>query len=608
MTEVAGPAESPPSPVSHTASSDVLPGVPGDLSVLSTVWEMAQVAVMVSDADNRIVAVNPEFERVTGYLSHEVVGRTPALLKSGKHSSGFYNAMWSELKAQGEWEGELLNRRKGGAIFPEHIKIKALCDDASGKVSHYIATFTDISLQKAAQRKALHLSSHDQLTGLPNQLLLRDRAEQAMAQAKASGHQVALLVLDLDHFKAVNDSLGHAGGDELLRQISRALASLTSKTETVSRRGGDEFVVLFPKADMAGLRLMTQRVLVALADPFHVNGREAVVSASAGVAVCPADGEDFDSLLNNAEAAMYQAKEAGRRCVRFFTEEMNKGARDRMSLLGDLSRAAQRGELRLHYQPLVNLTTSEIIGAEALLRWERPGVGLVPPGAFIPMAENTGLIVDIGQWVLHEACMQQRRWADAGMGHLYVAVNVSALQFRQGILEQQVTDALQRSGCDPRRLELELTESTLMVQPEEVMAVIQRLKQRGVQLAIDDFGTGYSSLAYLRRLAVDKIKIDQSFVRDITVDSDGAAIVRAVIQMARSLGLRTVGEGVETQVNRRALQVLGCDYAQGYFFGKPMPANEFDPMVQRSPVRLGGAHGVATGGGGSGLVPGGFPR
>ena len=551
------------------------------LLVLSTVWDVTHDAVFVTDASNLIVAVNPTFERVTGYTERDVMGQSPSLLTSGKHSPAFYADMWSTLGRTGKWEGEVLNRRKDGSIFPERLRIQALRDVASGELLYYVATFADLSMQKAAQRRAMRLASFDQLTGLPNQVLLRDRAGQAIAQAQVGGHQMALLVLDLDHFKLVNDSLGHVGGDELLRQISRALVSVTAATETVSRRGGDEFVFLFPKADAHSLRLMAQRVLVALADPFQVEKREVVVSASLGVAVFPSDGRDFDTLLNNAESAMYQAKEAGRRCVRFFTEHMNQGARDRMALVGDLSRAAKRGELRLHYQPLVNLSTSEIIGAEALVRWERPGVGLVPPGSFIPEAETTGLIVEIGEWVLREACMQIARWSAPPLNRIRVAVNVSAMQFRQGLLEQQVDDALKASGCDPKRLELELTESTLMVQPEEVMAVIQRLKQKGVQLAIDDFGTGYSSLAYLRRLAVDKIKIDQSFVRDLTVDPDGAAIVRAVIQMARSLGLRTLGEGVETQVNRRALQVLGCDFAQGYFFGRPVPAEEFEALVQR---------------------------
>ena len=558
------------------------PALERQLLVLASVWDATRDAVLVTDAHNRIVAVNPSFERVTGYAEHEVLGQTPSILASGTHDAAFYHAMWTQLHAQGSWQGEVLNRRKSGVVYPEHLHIRLLRDPQSGEVLNHVATFADLSLQKAAQRKMQRLASYDQLSGLPNQVLLRDRAEQAMAQAHAGGFQLALLVLDLDHFKAVNDSLGHAGGDELLRHISRALVAVAAPTETVSRRGGDEFVFLLPKVDIHALRLMAQRVLVALADPFVVNGREAVVSASVGVAVYPADGTDFDALLNNAESAMYKAKESGRRCVRFFTEQMNQGARDRMALLGGLTRAADRGELRLHYQPLVNLNTSEVVGAEALVRWERPGFGLLAPAHFIPEAETTGLIVDIGAWVLHEACRQQRRWADGGLGHLHMAVNVSALQFRQGALERQVAEALAESGADPRHLELELTESTLMVQPEEVMDTLHRLKQRGVQLAIDDFGTGYSSLAYLRRLAVDKIKIDQSFVRDITVDADGAAIVRAVIQMARSLGLRTLGEGVETQVNRRALQVLGCDHAQGYFFGKPMPADEFHQLVTRS--------------------------
>lgn len=577
-------------PITAGATGSVGPdggtGVPGtearQLHILSTLWAASRDAVLVTDANNIILGVNPAFERITGYSRTDVLGQSPAMLSSGQHPTAFYADMWATLHSQGVWHGEVLNRRKDGSVYPENLNISVLRDPASGEVANYVATFSDLTAQKEAQKRVIHLANHDQLTGLPNQALLRDRAEQAIGQAKEENRQVALLVLDLDHFKAVNDSVGHGGGDELLRQISRALVGVAAPTETVSRRGGDEFVVLVPKVDVATMRLMAQRILIALADPFTVNGREAMVSGSMGVAVYPADGTDFDTLLNNAEAAMYKAKESGRRCVRFFTEEMNQGARDRMALLGGLSRSVERGELRLHYQPLVNLTTSEIIGAEALVRWERPGFGLVPPMSFIPVAEATGLIVDIGDWVLNEACTQQRRWADTGLGHLQLSVNVSALQFRQGILEQQVSGALQRSGCDPRKLELELTESTLMVQPDEVMDTIRRLKQRGLQLSIDDFGTGFSSLAYLRRLAVDKIKIDQSFVRDITVDVDGAAIVRAVIQMARSLGLRTLGEGVETQVNRRALQVLGCDYAQGYFFGRPVPAADFELMVVKA--------------------------
>ena len=552
------------------------------LLVFTTAWDVTHDGMLVTDAHNRIVAANPAFQRGTGYSEAELVGQTPAFLSSGKHSPAFFRTLWAALQVDGRWEGEIINRRKDGSVYPERLRIAVLRDPQSGDVLHYVAAYSDLSVQKAAQRKALHLASHDQLTGLPNQWLLRDRADQALAQAQASQTQVALLLLDLDHFKSVNDSLGHALGDELLHQISKALLMVAAPTETVSRRGGDEFVFLVPHADVPNLRLLAQRVLSALADPFMVDGHEAVVSASVGVAVYPADGRDFDTLLANAESAMYQAKDAGRRCVRFFTEQMNQGLRDRMTLVGDLARAAKRGQLHLHYQPLVNLTTSEVIGAEGLIRWDRPSVGWVYPGAFIPVAESTGLIVDIGRWVLREACTQLARWADAGLGHLTVSVNVSALQFRQGILEQQVTEALAASGCDPKRLELEITESTLMVQPEEVMQVIQRLKQRGVQLAIDDFGTGYSSLAYLRRLSVNKIKIDQSFVRDLTTDPDGAAIVRAVIQMARSMGLRTLGEGVETQVNRRALQVLGCDYAQGYFFGKAMPADDFQALVERA--------------------------
>lgn len=557
------------------------PALERQLMVLSVVWDATSDALMVTDEHNLIVAINQAFERVTGYAEHEVLGRCPSLLASGSHDAAFFESMWSKLESEDCWAGEILNRRKNGLVLPEQMRIQVLRDPVTGNVLNYVAVFADLTVQKAAQRKMQRLSSYDHLTGLPNQVLLRDRAEQAMVQSKAGGTRLAMLVLDLDHFKAVNDSIGHAGGDELLRQISRTLVAVAGPTDTVSRRGGDEFVFLLTSPDVHYARLIAQKVLDALAAPFVVGGREAMVSASGGVAIYPIDGTDFDSLLNNAESALNQAKEAGRRCVRFFTEQMNQGARDRMDLLGGLSRAAERGEFRLHYQPLVNLNNGEVVGAEALVRWERPGFGLLAPALFIPEAEATGLIVGIGAWVLQEACRQQREWEGVGLGHLHMAVNVSTLQFRQGILERQVAMALAESGADPKHLELELTESTLMVQPEDVMKTLRNLKQRGVQLAIDDFGTGYSSLAYLRRLAVDKIKIDQSFVRDITVDADGAAIVRAIIQMARSLGLRTLGEGVETQVNRRALQVLGCDCAQGYFFGRPMPAKEFEDWVQR---------------------------
>ena len=563
--------------------ADIQPDVAYQMLVLATVWDTTHDAVLLTDTANLIVAVNPAFQQITGYTESEAIGKSPALLASGRHPESFFAAMWEVLGRHGQWEGEVLNRRKNGSVYPQWLRITVLRDPKTREVSNYLAVFADLSKQKAAQSQAMRLANFDQLTGLPNQVLLRDRVDQAIAQADGAAHKVALLVLDLDHFKAVNDSLGHAGGDNLLRRISVALTEAVGQTETVSRRGGDEFVLLFPRTDMAHVRLMAQSVLATFSYPFEVNGREAMVSASLGVSVFPADGGDYDTLLNHAEAAMYKAKEAGRRCVRFFTEEMNnQAARDRLTLLSELTRAPQRGELRLYYQPLVNLVTSEVIGAEALVRWERPGVGLVPPGVFIPLAESTGLITEIGEWVLNEACRQVRAWGDSGLGQIKVAVNVSALQFTQGVLEQQVNAALAMSGCDPQLLELELTESTLMVRPDEVAATVHRLKQRGVQLSIDDFGTGYSSLSYLRKLDIDKIKIDQSFVRDLTIDPDGAAIVRAIIQMAKSLGLRTLGEGGETQVNRRALQVLGCDFAQGYFFGRPLPAADFEAALRRN--------------------------
>ena len=441
----------------------------------------------------------------------------------------------------------------------------------------YRGTGTDITDRRQAAQKIEFLAYHDALTGLPNRLLLEDRVQQAIAMADRNETRLALVFLDLDNFKNINDSLGHAAGDALLREVSARLKRCVRDTDTISRQGGDEFVLVL--RDLSGaeacLPALT-KIMETLQEPYFSEGSELSTSASLGVAIYPQDGNNFEVLRKKADMAMYRAKEAGRNTYRFFDEEMDDEAVEHLLMRSGLRRALEREEFVLHYQPQIDLGTGQVIGAEALLRWQHPELGLVPPGRFIPVAEESGLIVPIGVWVLHQACRQAAQWQRAGLPPLVMAVNLSAVQFRRGSVEETVVQALAAAGLEPARLELELTESILIQSVEQVLASVRRLKQFGVKLSIDDFGTGYSSLSYLKRFDIDKLKIDQSFIRDLASDPDDAAIVRAIIQMARSLDLRTIAEGVETPDLLQQLRAFGCDEAQGYHFASPMPADEFE--------------------------------
>jgi diguanylate cyclase (GGDEF)-like protein/PAS domain S-box-containing protein len=446
----------------------------------------------------------------------------------------------------------------------------------TGEVTHYIGCFTDISERKGAEDKIRFLAYHDPLTELPNRLLMRDRFDLAQSNAGRTETKLALLLLDLDHFKTINDTLGHPTGDGLLCAVAGRLETCLRDTDTICRQGGDEFLILLNNlrsTDEAG-RVAT-KILDRLAASFPVEGHELSTSISIGIAIYPDDGKNFDTLLKQADTAMYHAKEAGRNTYHFFTEQMNHDSVEHLQLRTHLARAVERNELRLYYQPQVDLTTGNIIGVEALIRWQHPEKGLIPPGLFIPIAENSGLIVSIGEWVLQEACRQAAAWQTAGLPELTVAVNLSAIQFKRSDLKSTVIAALAESGLAPERLELELTESILIQDTENVLTIVTELKELGIKLSIDDFGTGYSSLAYLRRLDVDKLKIDQSFVRDLNDDADDAAIVRAIIQMAHSLNLSTIAEGVENQEQADSLLQLQCDELQGYHLGRPMPPDDF---------------------------------
>ncbi|HET7776486.1 MAG TPA: EAL domain-containing protein, partial [Azospira sp.] len=550
------------------------------LKLSAKVFEGASEGILICDRDNRIMSVNRAFTEITGYSEAEVRGRDPRVLNSGRHDTAFFATLWHHLKTAGTWQGEVWNRRKDGEIYPEWLSITTVWDEA-GAVSNYVAVFADISERKRHEERIRFLAEHDFLTGLPNRSLLHDRLEQAVVHGQRSGESLALLFLDLDRFKNINDSLGHHTGDALLQEVGRRIQTCVRGADTVSRPGGDEFVILLSSiTSPQDAARVAEKLLSTLTRPYQLAGHELVITASIGIAVYPEDGEDFQTLLKNADAAMYYSKEAGRNSFHFFTQDMNARVFERLSLENSLRRALERQEFLLHYQPQVDLASGRVIGFEALIRWQHPELGLVPPLRFIPIAEDSGLIVPIGEWVLQEACRQNRAWQEQGMPAVPVAVNISVLQFRQPQFETTVAEALESSGLPPAFLELELTESMMLHQGEAAVGLLDRLKARGVQLSIDDFGTGYSSLAYLKRLPLDKLKIDQAFVRDIATDPDDAAITATIIQMAHNLGLAVIAEGVETEAELAFLQRHACGAGQGYHFARPMPAAEVPAFWQ----------------------------
>ncbi len=554
------------------------------LRLAATVFDNIREAIMVADTDRRIVTVNQAFSGTTGFSAADVVGQDSRILYSQDRDDGTYDRIWTAVNDNGHWKGEISNLRKNGDVYPAWFGISAV-HDMSGKLTHYVGILSDISDIKANEARIEHLAHHDPLTGLPNRILLNDRLERALATAQRQRSMVALLFLDLDHFKVTNDSLGHVIGDKLLQLVAVRLQECVRGTDTVSRQGGDEFLIVIGElqdADTAGR--VAGKILERLSEPFNVEGHNINTSFSIGVSLYPGDGQDFASLLRKADTALYHAKQGGRNNYHFFTESMNASVFDRMQLENRLRQALGNNELSLVFQPLVDLRTGQTVGAEALLRWHNSELGNVSPARFIPIAEEAGLITTIGKWVLHEACRHLRLWQQAGLPSIVMAVNISAVQFRRDNLVETVADVLRETGVPPDCLELELTESALMQESERVLDVVQKLKALGVSLSIDDFGTGYSSLSYLKRFSVDKLKIDQSFVRDLAADSDDAAIVLAVIQLGHSLKLRTIAEGVETQDQLNFLRENGCHEAQGYFLSRPIPAAEFALLLAQGPL------------------------
>jgi diguanylate cyclase (GGDEF)-like protein/PAS domain S-box-containing protein len=550
------------------------------LSLSAQVFESSGEAIMITDPIGVILSVNRAFTEMTGWAAEEAVGQSPRILKSDRHDAEFYAAMWHEITTYGHWQGEIWDRRKNGEIYPKWASISAVRAQG-GEISHYVAIFSDITRRKAAEEKIEFLAHHDPLTRLPNRILLRDRFEQGLLHAARAGSKVAVIYLDLDRFKAINDTLGHPVGDRLLVSVAERLRTCVRESDTISRQGGDEFVVvLMDVGDAQVAGQVAGKIIESLATPFDLDGHVLATSGSIGISLYPDDGDDFDNRLKQADTALYHAKDGGRNTYRFFDEAMNRGAVERLQIEQDMRLALDRHEFSLHYQPYVDLDSGQIVGAEALLRWAHPRLGMIPPAHFIPIAEESGLIVPIGTWVLNEACRQNKTWQEAGFPPITVAVNLSAIQFRRDNLAETVSQALAASGLESRYLELELTESILIHDGERALDVVRQLKAKGLRLSIDDFGTGYSSLSYLKRFAVDKLKIDQSFVRELASDEDATAIVRAVIQLGRSLKLTVIAEGVETENQFAFLRQEVCHQAQGYYISRPVPASEFERLLQ----------------------------
>jgi len=559
------------------------------------ILENASVGILFT-CNGLIEHCNPRFEELLGYGPGELLGNTAEVFfNSPDDYQRFGQTIEARLGAGERIDIEWRNRRRDGSLGWFRHLARALPRAGEEKITIWISD--DISQRKAVEqelasahaeleRRANFLAFHDALTGLPNRLLLQDRLQFALAQAGRDGQHLALLCLDLDNFKHINDTLGHAAGDVLLQQVAQRLQGCLRDSDTLSRQGGDEFVALLSNLgnshDSHATVQVLSKITASMEAPFVLEAHELVLSFSIGIALYPNDGLDFHTLLRKADMAMYRAKESGRNSHHFFNDDMGLQAGEHLRLRSGLRRALEQGELQLHYQPQFDLRSGALVGAEALLRWQHPEHGLIPPARFIPVAEESGLIVPIGAWVIEEVCRQGRAWLDAGPQPLLLAVNLSAVQFKRGDLEATLRQALQRSGLPAHLLELELTESLLLHNTQAMLELVRRLKRLGVKLSIDDFGTGYSSLSYLKRFEVDKLKIDQSFVRDLLTDPDDAAIVRAIIQMAASLGLRTIAEGVESAAVAERIAALGCDQAQGYHYARPMPAAAFTDYLQRT--------------------------
>ena len=583
--EVEGPREVEEVALAFNAMVDAQQRSDKQLRIAAIAFE-SQQGMMITDANSVILQVNRALQESTGYTAEEAMGQTPRLLQSGRHNAAFYAQMWNSIQRTGGWQGEIWNRRKNGEVYPDWLTITAVTSH-DGTVTHYVGTHTDITARKVAEDEIKHLAFYDPLTQLPNRRLLMDRLHQALVARARNKRQGALMLIDLDNFKTLNDTLGHEKGDLLLQQVAQRLVTCVREGDTVARLGGDEFVVMledlseFQEDAAKQGEAVGEKIIATLNQPYLLAGYENRSTPSIGLTLFSGHHNSIEELMKQADLAMYQSKTAGRNTLRFFDPQMQAAVSDRAAMEVDMRNALSQQQFMLYYQPQV-VGDGRMTGAEALLRWQHPRRGLVSPLEFIPIAEETGLILPLGRWVLETACTQLAIWAaQPHMAHLSLAVNVSAKQLHQANFVDEVLAVLDSSGANPQRLKLELTESLLVSDVENTIVKMTALKARGVGFSLDDFGTGYSSLSYLKRLPLDQLKIDQGFVRDILIDPNDAAISKMVIALAESLGLTVIAEGVEIQAQKDFLASRGCYTYQGYLFSRPLPLHKFEALVKR---------------------------
>jgi len=548
-----------------------------ELHLAASIYSNSSEAVLVTDAHNRIVALNPAFTRITGYTLAEIRGQKPDILRSGRHDPEFFQTMWQEITERGFWQGEIWNRRKNGDTYPEWLTINAIRND-QGEIQRYVAMGSDITNKIRSDELIWRQANYDFLTDLPNRYMFQDRLEQEIRHAQREHSLLALLFIDLDHFKDVNDTLGHPVGDQLLITAAERISHCVRGTDTVARMGGDEFTIILRDLNHTlDAEKIAEQVISELAAPYVINGETIYVTASIGITFCPDDATEVDLLISNADQAMYVSKTSGRNRISYFTRALQDSAHNRLTLITDMRLAVQNHQFELYYQPIIDLASGRIIKAEALLRWNHPERGIISPAEFVPLAEETGLIVSIGDWVYREATAQARRWCEAFGQGLQVSVNVSPVQFQSESLNiDDWLTYLQTLGLEEKYLSIEITEGLLLNASREVKDKLLQFRDAGIQVAIDDFGVGYSALSYLRRFDIDYLKIDQSFIRNLETEQNDLVLSEAIVVMAHKLGLKVTAEGVETEAQRQLLLNIGCDNGQGYLFARPQPAEEFE--------------------------------